>query len=349
MNRMNLLANRYLIRTYAYRFKAAGIVLEEDELVKKLENLDETALKNTLGKILSKDKNQILESIKALNIQAYIVNKDDSIDKLKEDAKKKLNLSDISEFQNGNKKYFKFTDRNGDIAVTKNLDSNARDLFLDILSSDTFVDKNDGKSNAEDIFKVLKKRKLIEVKLNSSTNIENEKSKRTKAIIKEFQKHFPNKKIEYSIEEQLFIVRDEKEDKILAIDNVNGKLKIKQLTQNKYENNDKGEKEQTAAPINEQEIIIEIENDSEINNIINNGIDNDVSDEIITSQVQNVINRKYSRFASYAGMALIISNLINNARNNGHNNSNNLSRGKAYVLTNGRNIFTPSDEVPQTA
>lgn len=343
MNRMQLLANRYLINTYLYRFKSVGIVLDEDKLIEKLENLDEQILTNTLKNMLSNDKDKMLEAIKSLNVGAYLVNKNDDIDKLKGDAMKKLNLSDISEFQNDGKKYYKFRDKNGDIAITRNLNGNARDLFLDILNSDTFIDRNDGKSNAEDIFKVLKKRKLIEVKLKNSTDIENEQSKRTKAIIREFQKHFPNKTIEYSIEEQLFIVKNNDDEIVLAINNENGILKIKQLNQSKYENNDKASKEKKEDNLNIDEIIIELENDDEINNIIKVGIDNNVNEEVLTSQVKNIVTKKYPRFINNSSLALIVASLISNAKNSGRNNSNNLARGKAYTLTNGKNLFSTND------
>lgn len=341
MKAMERRINEEKIKSMLARFKAANIVLDEELFIEKLVNLETNTLSNTLRKMADGDKKHMLESIKGFNVPANIIDPKASEKDLKQDVKKKLNLSDITEFENNNKGYFKFKDKDGNITLARNMGDNARDLFLNLLNDSSVASKKDGRENAAEIFNFLKEKKLIEVEANSSKHIESSKeSKKDKAIVKEMQKHFPGKEIIYSSMEHIYIVKgnNDEDDLIIGVNEKDGKLKINQIKQKGYEENNDA-KQVESPSITEEGLLDSLANDETIKEIIISNNNNDISDEITINQVKDHVSQKYPQYRNSVLLIAAISNLINRTKQEKLNNGNQTSLGRQYVLRSNQNIM----------
>ena len=323
--------NQSKIESYCFRIKAAGITVDMEKLKEKLQKLDSKFLDETLTKIVSGKEEDILASLKAIGINA--VSDRITTIKAKEEVVKKLNLSDITEFENNNMRYFKFKDKDGNVIVTRNLGNDSKELFLDILNNSNVAEKHDGKENAADIFKFLNNKKLIEINTKNSKNIEQDKNKAVdKAIVKEIQKRFPDKEIIYSAEERLYIVKGEKEehDIVLSVHKQNGKFAVNQIEQKGYEDQNVVKKEETVT-YNDQDITLEFENDEEINSIIIFNTEQGISDDITMEQLANNIRGRYPQYSNKANLNELIVTIIARIK---EKKAISKDKGRQYVLVN---------------
>lgn len=335
---MNIIDKRRkeaIIDSYYFRIMANGIDLSKNQLQEKFSNLNEQELNNTFITIMKGNKRDIITNLLELNMQ--VSDKDATINNLKEEVKKSLNLSSITEFSDNKKDYFKFKGADGNIFIVRNIGNDSKQLFMDILNNKNIVSNSSGAKNTEEIFRFLKNKKFININIENSNNVnEAEYTKSQISLIKELENQFPGKQIIVGKEENLYIVRGNfnEDDIILSANMENGKYRISALQQKIYgvkaDKNDSKENMQTTTGI-PYDIIIELENDQEIAQTIENGLNTNLSDEEISINTQQVISSRFPSFMATSGLAVIIMELIRRRRQNRQTINN---RGRQFVLTN---------------
>lgn len=287
-----------LINSYAFRLKAMGVKFNYKKFKEVFNNIPNNEINEKLSSLMN-DKNFTIDYLNKLGINTS--NKVNSND-LTEKVKKQLNLSDITEFSNNGKDYFKFKSSDGQIYIVRNLGDDSKELFTNILNNSN-INFNDGKKNASEIFKRLNEKKFIEVETSKSNEIKDKEKKTSEnAIIKKLEEKFPNKEIIVSLEDNIYIVKGNttEEDILLSANFENGKYVMKQIKQKSYgvkiENNDK--KEETNNTDIPNDILKEIENDIDIQNIIEEGLDNNLNEETIQKVAENKLKEKDSKFTN---------------------------------------------------
>lgn len=334
---MNIIDKRRkeaIIDSYYFRIMANGIDLSKKQLQEKFSNLNEQALNNTFITIMQGNKREIITSLLGLNMQAS--DKDATISNLKEEVKKSLNLSSITEFSDNKKDYFKFKSADGNIFIVRNLGNDSKQLFMDILNNKNIVSNASGAKNTEEIFRFLKNKKFININTENSNNINETKYTKSQiSLIREIEKQFPGKQIVVGMNENLYIVKgnSNEDDIILSANIVNGKYKISALQQKTYGNksnkSDTKENVQTDNGI-PNDIIIELENNQEIAQSIENGLNMNLSDEEISINTHAIISSRFPTLMATSGLTVIIMELIRRKREKKLNKN----RGKQLVLTN---------------
>ena len=329
------------ILAFSYRLKAANIDVNFNDLTKKLHSLPIDELNDLMSNFMSFNQNEKIETLRKLGIPA--ADKTETINKLKDEVKKSLNLSDITEFENQHKRYFKFKDASGNITVVRNLGYDSKELFTSILNNTNLANNQDGKKNTSEIFKFLKNNQFIEIPLENSTDIDTNKHSKTQiSIVKEIEKQFPDKQIVTGLKENLYIVKGNngEDDIILSIKKENRKYKVTALEQKSYGAKPElsTEKEnihsKTEVP---NDIIIELEKNEEIAQIIEDGLNSNLTDEQISNNTNNIIETKYPKFKNIPNLASIIMTLINKKKNNrGKGAQSNSLGGRQYILTNNK-------------
>lgn len=337
---MNIIDKRRkeaIIDSYYFRIMANGIDLSKKQLQEKFSNLNEQALNNTFITIMQGNKREIITSLLGLNMQAS--DKDATISNLKEEVKKSLNLSSITEFSDNKKDYFKFKSADGNIFIVRNLENDSKQLFMDILNNKNIVSNSSGAKNTEEIFRFLKNKKFININTENSNNINETKYTKSQiSLIREIEKQFPGKQIIVGKEENLYIVRgsSNEDDIILSANMETGKYRISALQQKTYgvktDKSDSKENMQATTQI-PNDIIIELENNQEIAQTIENGLEMNLSDEEISINTQQVISSRFPNFMATSRLAIIIMELIKRKRKNKLNHN----KGRQLVLTNNNN------------
>lgn len=325
-----------IIGSYYFRIIANGIEVSRNQLQEKLNNLNEQELSQTFIMIIHGNKKDIINNLSGLNMQAS--DKDVTITNLKEEVKKSLNLSSITEFSDNNKDYFKFKSADGNIFIVRNFGNDSKQLFMDILNNKNIVSNASGAKNTEEIFRFLKNKKFININTENSNNINEAKYTKSQiSLIREIEKQFPGKQIIVGKEENLYIVRgsSNEDDIILSANMENGKYKISSLQQKTYgvktNKNDSKENMQATTQI-PNDIIIELENNQKIVQTIENGLEMNLSDEEISINTQQVISSRFPNFMATSGLTAIIMELIRRKK------SKRLKTGgRQLVLTNNNN------------
>lgn len=337
MNIIDKRRNEAIIDSYYFRIMANGIDLSKKQLQEKFSNSNEQELNNTFITIMKGNKREIITSLLGLNMQAS--DKDATISNLKEEVKKSLNLSSITEFSDNKKDYFKFKSADGNIFIVRNLGNDSKQLFMDILNNKNIVSNASGTKNTEEIFRFLKNKKFININTENSNNInEAEYTKSQISLIREIENQFPGKQIIVGKEENLYIIRgsSNEDDIILSANMENGKYRISALQQKTYgvrtDKNDSKENMQTTTEI-PNDIIIELENNQVIAQTIENGLEMNLSDEEISINTQQVISSRFPNFMATSGLTAIIMELIRRKRENKLNHN----KGRQLVLTNNNN------------
>lgn len=347
MGLINERQKQAIIDAYYFRLEAANIDLDKRALKEKLNSLPNDELNKVLSKIMGGNQNNIMTSLKSLNIP--VTDKTEALDSLKEQVKKSLNLSSIIEFNSTHRDYFKFKDSNGDITIVRNLGNDSKELFTSILNSSVNINSSDGKKNTSDIFRSLKNNKFIEIPLDNSININTDKySKVQVSIVREIEKQFPDKQVVASPSEGIYIVKGSinEDDIILSVTKQNGKYKVSPLTQKTYGSKlDKAKENVQSDTEVPNDIILELENNEEVAKIIEDGLNMNLSDEQISENATEVINKKYSKFRNIPTLSAIIMTLIRRRKEKRNNSSqSNSLGGRQYIFTNGTsNHYTDSE------
>ena len=212
------------------------------------------------------------------------------------------------------------------------------------------INFDDGKKNADLIFRRLNDKKFIEIQMEKSDEIRNEQKDAAKmAIIKKLEQRFPDKQIIASLEESIYIIKgnNSEEDIVLSANYENGKFKIRKVTQKTYgkkvESEEKPDKKEETNDVEvPKDILEEIENDIDLHKIIEEGIENNLDDQTIESVATNTLINKNSKFTNI-NVSFIINRMIALARQRRQSNSQNTNSlgGRQYTLnTNSRiNLF----------
>lgn len=323
-----------IIGSYYFRIIANGIEVSRNQLQEKLNNLNEQELSQTFIMIIHGNKKDIINNLSGLNMQAS--DKDVTITNLKEEVKKSLNLSSITEFSDNNKDYFKFKNADGNIFIVRNFGNDSKQLFMDILNNKNIVSNASGAKNTEEIFRFLKNKKFININTENSNNINEAKYTKSQiSLIREIEKQFPGKQIIVGKEENLYIVRGNagEDDIILSANLINGKYKISALQQKTYGVRPNKSDNKESVPVDNEipnDIIIELENNQEIAQSIENGINMNLSDEEISTNTHAIINSKFPNLMATSSLTVIIMELIRRKREKKLNKN----RDKQLVLTN---------------
>ena len=318
-----------LIKSYAFRLKDVFSKFPSNEINNKLSSL-------------MNDKDNTIIYLNQLGIKA--IDKY-NINNLTEKVKKQLNLSDVIEFTSNDKDYFKFRSNDGQIFIVRNLGNDSKQLFMDILKASS-INFDDGKKNADLIFRRLNDKKFIEIQMEKSDEIRNEQKDAAKmAIIRKLEQRFPDKQIIASLEESIYIIKgnNSEEDIVLSANYENGKFKIRKVTQKTYgkkvESEEKPDKKEETNDVEvPKDILEEIENDIDLHKIIEEGIENNLDDQTIESVATNTLINKNSKFTNI-NVAFIINRMIALARQRRQSNSQNTNSlgGRQYTLnTNSR-------------
>lgn len=334
-----------LIKSYAFRLKAFGINFEYGKFKNVFSKFPSNEINNKLSSLMN-DKDNTIIYLNQLGIKA--IDKY-NINNLTEKVKKQLNLSDVIEFTSNDKDYFKFRSNDGQIFIVRNLGNDSKQLFMNILKASS-INFDDGKKNADLIFRRLNDKKFIEIQMEKSDEIRNEQKDAAKmAIIKKLEQRFPDKQIIASLEESIYIIKgnNSEEDIVLSANYENGKFKIRKVTQKTYgkkvESEEKPDKKEETNDVEvPKDILEEIENDIDLHKIIEEGIENNLDDQTIESVATNTLINKNSKFTNI-NVAFIINRMIALARQRRQSNSQNTNSlgGRQYTLnTNSRiNLF----------
>lgn len=326
---------RELINSYAFRLKAMGVKFNYKKFKEVFNNIPNNEISDKLSSLMN-NKNFTIDYLNKLGINTS--NKVNGND-LTEKVKKQLNLSDITEFSNNGKGYFKFKSSDGQIYIVRNLGDDSKELFTNILNNSN-INFSDGKKNASEIFKRLNEKKFIEVQTSKADEIKDkEKNASESAIIKKLEEKFPNKEIIASLEEDIYIVKGNttEEDILLSTNFENGKYIVKPIKQKTYgakiENNDK--KEETNNTEIPNDVLEEIENDIDVQKIIDEGLNNNLDDEIIEKVAENKLRENNPKFTNI-NIRVAISIMIARARQARQENSQRTQNmgGRQYVLRN---------------
>lgn len=324
-----------LIKSYGYRLKAAGISFDYRSLKKVFMLLSQEEINESFI-ALTKDKDNIIFNLNKLGIKATDrrINNNDLTDKIK----KQLNLSDVTEFKNNDKDYFKFKDIAGQIYVVRNLGDDSKELFMNILNT-TSIENENGKKNANEIFKLLNKNKFIEVNVHDSDKMESNKYSAAKLeLLHRVEREFPQQKVVVVPDEDMFIVKGKvdgvDDDLVLSIVMEDNKYKLVPVNQKTYSKKDNqiDDPEMNDANKNIElpnDFIIEIENDQEINDLIENGLNENIGDEAIQEEATSTLQARGGRFANIS-VATIIANMIRRRREERQNVN---TKGRQYVLS----------------
>ena len=291
MNLMKRRANRALIEDYYYRIKASGVEADKTVLMNRLEKLEENEIANTMNTILGGNEEEIVRTLQGIGVNAV-----SSKMNLEEEVTKKLNLESITEFDNNGKSYFKFKDKEGNIRITRNMGDDSKALFMDILNNYDIASNKDEKKNADEIFKFLSDYKFIEIGMESSKKVNDDNiPKVNKAIIEEMKKKFPNKEIIYSVEEDIYVIKGEnnEKDQILNIKSLDGKISINQVEQKGYENSE-SKKENENGEYSEE--VNSLENDEDLSKMIIDSEKDGISEDITIGNIIKHLKEKYPQY-----------------------------------------------------
>lgn len=331
-----------LIKSYAFRLKALGISFDYNNYKKIFNNVPNNEISNKLA-LLMKNKEETINYLNKLGIKA---NDKVSSSNLTEKIKKQLNLSDITEFSSNGKDYFKFKSSDGQIYIVRNMGDDSRELFMHILNTSN-INYDDGKKNASEIFRRLNEKKFIEIQMTKSNEInDKEKNKSQMTIIKKLETKFPGKEIIASFEENIYIVKGNTtdEDILLSTSYENGKFKVRTIVQKTYgkkvdDTKNSDTKEETKSVEIPNDILEEIENDTDINYIIEEGLNNNLNDETIVEVATNKLQTKDNKFRNI-NIALVINMMIARAKKarQSHSQSSNSMGGRQYVLSTNNHV-----------
>lgn len=335
---MNIIEKRRkeaIIDSYYFRLMAKGVDLEKGQLQEKFNYLNEQELSNSFMLLMNGKKDDVINNLSKFHIQA--VDKEITLNNLKEQVKKSLNLSSITEFTDNKNDYFKFKSSDGRIFIVRNIGNDSKQLFMDILNNKNIVSNSNGAQNTEEIFRFLKDKKFININIENSTSVNESKYTKSQiSLIREIEQQFPGKQVVVGMKENLYIVKGNasEDDIILSATIVNGKYKLSALQQKSYgAKPDENKTKDNVQKNNEvpNDVIIELENNQEIVQTIENNLNMNLSDEEISANTLEVINSKFPSLRTIPNLTVIIMALINRRRKNRQNINN---RGRQLVLTN---------------
>lgn len=291
MNIIEAKTKNELIKSYAFRLKAYNINFKLKELKNAFNDLNGHELIVTLNNMV-KNKDNAVDFLTKRNIK--YIDKEQETSKLKQMLQKELSLKDVTEFESEDKNYFKFKGSDNQVFVVRNLGDDSRALFLNMLNASN-INLKDGRKNADEIFRLLKEKKFIEVKLEESNEIKSntEYGKVMGTIAKEMEKKFPDRDVLISPKENLYVIKgtsDEK-DLILNVQYENNKLRVKPVTQKTYgEKNEININQDNGQTPNDTLQIIE--NDIYVQTIIDEGLDNSLSNNDIINAVEDSLKKR---------------------------------------------------------
>ena len=343
MNIIEAKTKNELIKSYAFRLKAYNISFKLKELKNAFNDLSGHELMVTLNNMV-KNRDNALDFLTKRNIK--YVDKGLETSKLKQMLQKELSLKDVTEFESEDKDYFKFKGSDNQVFIVRNLGDDSRALFLNMLNASN-INLKDGRKNADEIFRLLKEKKFIEVKLEGSSEIKNnpQYGKVTGTIAKEMEKKFPDKEVLISPKENLYVIKgnpDEK-DLILNVQHEDNKLKVKPVTQKTYgEKNEININQDNEKTPNDTLQIIE--NDIDVQTIIDEGLDNSLSNNDIINAVENSLKNRNINIL-HSNLISIINAMIARAKQKRQTGSQNMQskNAKQYVLRS-NNYINLSDD-----